>query len=90
MLCFLNHCQDIIVRGYIKFKSSLLPFKEINMGSNDLPMNSKDDNRSNINFPLHHALDQVDLNTDLIDKLISINILTIIYYAGCRETVKIN
>ena len=70
MLCCLNRCQDIIVRGYIELKSPLLPFEVLNMGNNDLSTNPKYDNRSNINFPFHHALSQVDLNTNLIDKVI--------------------
>ena len=28
------------------------------------------DNCSNVNFQLHHALNQVDLNTNLLDKVI--------------------
>ena len=39
MLCSINHCQDIIVRGYTKSKLSLLPFKELNMDNNDLSTN---------------------------------------------------
>ena len=56
----LNHRQDITVRGSTKLKSSLLPFEEFNMGNNHLSTNSEYENRSNINFPLHHALNQVD------------------------------
>ena len=70
MLCSLNHCQDITVRRYKKLKSSLLPLDELNMGNDDLSMNSEYDNSSNIKFPLHHALNQVDSNTNLLDKVI--------------------
>ena len=40
------------------------------MCNGDLSTNSEYDNRFNINFPLHHALNQVYLNTDLLDKVI--------------------
>ena len=39
------------------------------MDNGDLLTKSVYDNRSNINFPLHHAFNQVDLNTDLLDKV---------------------
>ena len=70
MLRSLNHRQDITVRKNTKLKSSLLPFEELNMGNGDLSTNSEYDNRSSINFSLHHALNQVDLNTDLLDEVI--------------------
>ena len=70
MLRSLNHCQYITVRGCTKMKLSLLHFKELNMSNNDLSTNSEYDNRSSINFPLHHTLNQVDSNTDLLDKVI--------------------
>ena len=70
MLHSLNHCQDITVHENTKLKLSLLPFKELDMGIGDLSTNSEYDNRSNINFPLHHALNQVDFNTDLLDEVI--------------------
>ena len=70
MLCSLNHHQDITVRGYTKLKLSLLPFEELSMGNNNLLTDSEYNNRSNINFPLHHALNQVDSNTNLLDKVI--------------------
>ena len=40
------------------------------MGDSDLSTDSECDNRSNTNSPVHHALDQVDSNTDLLDKVI--------------------
>ena len=40
------------------------------MDSGDLSTKSEYDNRSNINFPFHHALNQVYLNTNLLDKAI--------------------
>ena len=70
MLRSLNYCQEIKVRQTTKLKSSLFPFEELNMRNGDLSTNSEYDNRSNINFPLHHALNQVDLNTHLLDKVI--------------------
>ena len=70
MLRALNHRQDITVRGSTKLKSSLLPFEELNMGNDHLSTNSEYDNRSSINFPFYHALNQVDLNTDLLDEVI--------------------
>ena len=68
MLHSINHCQDSTVRENTKLKSPLLPFDKLNTGNGDLSTNSIYYNRSNINFPLHHALNQVDLNTDLLDK----------------------
>ena len=70
MLCSLNHYQDVTVCGYTKLKSSLLTFEELNMDNDDLSTNSEYDNCSNINCSIHHALNQVDSNTDLIDKAI--------------------
>ena len=70
MLCSLNHSQYIIVCRNTKLKSSLLPFEELNMSNGDLSTNLKYDNRSNINFPLHHALNQVHSNINLVDKVI--------------------
>ena len=70
MLCSLNYHQDITVRGYTKLKSSLLPFEELNMGNDNLSMNSNFGDRSNINFPIHYALNQVDSNTNMLDKVI--------------------
>ena len=40
------------------------------MGKGDLSTDSEYDNRPNINFSLHHALNQVDSNTNLLDKVI--------------------
>ena len=70
MLYSLNHCQDITVRENTILKPSFLPFEELNMGNGDLSTNSKYGNCSNINFPLHCALNQVDLNTNLLDEVI--------------------
>ena len=70
MLFSLNHRQDIIVRENTKLKSSLLPFKKLNMGNGDLSTKSEYDNRSNIDFSFHHALNQVHSNTNLMEKVI--------------------
>ena len=70
MLCSLNHCQDNTARENTNLKSSLLPFEELIMDNADLSMKSEYDNCSNINLPLHHALNQVNLNNDLLDKVI--------------------
>ena len=51
-------------------RSSLLPFEELNIDNGDLLTNSEYYDRSNTNIPLHHALNQVDSNTNLLDKLI--------------------
>ena len=47
-----------------------MPFNKLNLDNGDLSTNSKYDNCFNINFPLYHALNQVDLNTNLLDKVI--------------------
>ena len=47
-----------------------MPFKELNMGNDDLLTNLEYDNCSSIDFPIHHALNQVDYNTNLVDKVI--------------------
>ena len=70
MLCSLNYRQDIIVHENTNLQSSLLSFKELNMGYGDLSTNFEYDNRSYINFQLHHALNQVDLNIYLLDEVI--------------------
>ena len=67
----INHCQDNTVHEVTQLKSPLLPVDKLNMGNGDLSTNSIYYNRSNINFPLHHDLNQVDLNTNLLDKVIS-------------------
>ena len=66
----INYRQDSIVRGNTKLKSPLLPFNKLNMGNGDLSTNSIYYNCSNINFPLHHALNQIDSNTNLLDEVI--------------------
>ena len=70
MLRPLNHRKDITEPENTKLKSSPLPFEELNISNGDLSTKLKYDNRSNINFPIHHALNQVDSNTDLLDKVI--------------------
>ena len=40
------------------------------MGIGNLSTDSEYDDRFNTNLPLHHALNQVDSNTDLLDKVI--------------------
>ena len=76
----LNHCQDFTVPEHTKLKLSRLPFEELNMGNSGLSTNSEYDNLSNnINFPLLHALNQVDLNSDLLDKVVLTN-------RGCSTT----
>ena len=69
MLYSINHSQDSTVHENTKLKSPLLSFNKLNMGNGDLSTNSIYYNRSNINFPLHHDLNQVDLNTNLLDKV---------------------
>ena len=70
MLCSLNHRQDTTVRKNTKLKSSFFSFKELNMSNGDLSTNSEYDDFFNTNFPLHPALNQVDLNTNLLDNVI--------------------
>ena len=40
------------------------------MDNGDLSTNLESDNRFNINFPLHHALNLAVLNTNLLDEVI--------------------
>ena len=40
------------------------------MNNLDLSTKSEYDNRSNINFQLHYALNQADLDTNLLDEVI--------------------
>ena len=70
MLRSFNHDQNITVRENTKLKSSLLPSEVHNMGNGGLSTKSEYDDRSNTNFPLHPALNQVDLNTNLLAKVI--------------------
>ena len=70
MLRALGHRQNITLRGSTKLKLSLLPFEELNRGIDHLSTNSEYDTRSRINFPLRHAPNQVDSNTNLLDKVI--------------------
>ena len=70
MFCALNHRQDITLCGSTKLNSSLLPFDELNMENNHLSTNLGYDKCSSINFPFHHALNQVDSSTDLLDEVI--------------------
>ena len=43
---------------------------ELIIDNGDLSTKSEYDNRSNINFQLHNAINQVSLNTDLLDEVI--------------------
>ena len=61
MLHSLNHHQDSTVREVIKLKSPLFPFDKLDIGNGDLSINY---------LPLHHALNQVDSNTNLLDEVI--------------------
>ena len=70
MLRALNLCQDATLCGSTKMKPSLLHFDELVIGKNHLSTNSGSDNHSCINFPFHHALNQVDSSTNLLDKVI--------------------
>ena len=70
MLRALNFCQDIALFGSAKLKPSLLPFEKFDIGNHHLSTDSGYDNHSCINFPFHRTLNQVDSNTDLLDKVI--------------------
>ena len=70
MLCSLNYRHDITARENTNLKSSLLPFEELIINNGGLSTKSEYINCSNINFPLHNALNKVDLNTDLLDEVI--------------------
>ena len=70
MLRVLNHCQDITLNGSTKLMSSLLPLDESNMDNDHSSTNSGYKNHSSIIFPFHHALNQVDLSTNMLDKVI--------------------
>ena len=70
MLRSLNRCQDITGCENTTLKSSILPFEELNMGNGDLSTNLEYDRRSNINFPLHLTLNQVDSNTNMLNEMI--------------------
>ena len=71
MLRSLNRHQDIMARANKKLKLSLVPFEEFIMNNGDLSTKSGYDNCSNINSLLQNALNQIDLNTDLLDEVIS-------------------
>ena len=66
----LNLRQDVTLRGPTNLKSPLLPFDELNMGNNHLSTDSGYNNHSCINFLFHRTLNQGDLSTDLLDKVI--------------------
>ena len=70
MLCSLNYCQDNTACENIDLKSPLLTFEELIMDNGDLSTKSEYDNRSYINCLFHHARNQVDLNTNLLDGVI--------------------
>ena len=70
VLCVPNLCQNVTLHGSTKLKPYLLPFEELDIGNDHLSIDSGYDNRSCINYPFYCALNQVDLSTDLLDKLI--------------------
>ena len=70
MLCAINVCQDTTLRGYTKMKPPFLPFNEPNLCNDYLLRDSEYIDRSCIHFPGHCVLNQVDLDTDLLDNVI--------------------
>ena len=70
MLCSLNYRQDITARENTNLKSSLLPYEELVIINGNLSTKSEYINRPNINFSLHNTLNQVDLNTNLLEEVI--------------------
>ena len=70
MIHTLNHRQDITTCENTKLKSTIVPFEDLIMDNGGLPTKTEYDNRSNINFQLHHAFNQDVLNTDLLDEVI--------------------
>ena len=70
MLRALNLRQDATLCGSTKLKPSLMPFDTLDIGNDHLSTDSGYDNHSCINFPFHRALNQVDLSTNLQDKVI--------------------
>ena len=46
------------------------------VGNNHLLTHSRYDNHSCINFPFHQGLNQVDLSTNLLDKVVLMEVVT--------------
>jgi len=70
MLCAIIRPQDAIICKSIRFKLSLLYFKELDIDNNHLLTNSEYDDYSGINLPLQFAPNQVDSTIDPLDNVV--------------------
>ena len=69
MICVIDLCQNNTLHGSTKTKPPFLPFDEPNLYNDYLLRDSECINHSYINFPCHCVLNQVDLDTNLLDNV---------------------
>ena len=70
MIWAINFCQDTTLRGSTKNKPPFLPFDEPNLCNDYILRDSEHIDHFCINFPCHCVLNQVNLNTDLLDNVL--------------------
>ena len=70
MLCAVNSCQNATLHGSTKIKLPFLLFDEPNLYNDNILRNSKYIVWFCINFPWHCVLNQVHLDTNLLDNVI--------------------
>ena len=75
MLCAINLCQDNTLCTFTKIKLSFLPFDEPNQCNDYLLRHSEYIDPSCSNCPCHYVLNQVNLNTNLLDNVILTKII---------------
>ena len=70
MFCAINLCQNAILQRATKMKPPFLPFDELNLCNDCILWDSEYIDRFCINFSYYCVLNQVDLDTNLLDNVI--------------------
>ena len=70
MFCVINLCQNAYLRGSTEMKPPFLPFDEPNQCNDYILRDSEYIDRFYINFPCHYNLNQVHLDTNLLNNFI--------------------
>ena len=70
MICAINLCQDVTLCRPTKIKAPFVPFDEPNLCNDYILRDLEYIDRFCINFPCHCVLNQVDLDTNLLDNVL--------------------
>ena len=70
MICAINLCQDTTCQEFLEVKPPLLPYNEPDLYNNYILKDPDYIGRFCIHFPCHYVLNQVDLDTDLLDNML--------------------